>query len=115
MHSTVETIVVVSGFALAYLVFTLRATGRSQLDLYDLIMLSTVAVVPWVFVVFPGFAELTAGLAGVAFPFVLMFGLLFVVLFVFIHRLAAKIHRLERDNRLLIQEVSLLKTSQRSQ
>jgi hypothetical protein len=45
----------------------------------------------------------------VAFPFVIMYGMLFAILFIFIHRLTEKLHRLELDNRLLIQEISLLK------
>ena len=36
---------------------------------------------------------------------------LFAIIFLFIHRLTIKIHRLESENRLLIQETSLLKHS----
>lgn len=104
-----KTIIVVLIFALCYLYFTARETARQRLDIYDLIMLSAVAIVPTIFVLFPNATEHLAGLAGVAFPFVIMFGTLFAILFIFIHRLTAKIHRLENDNRLLIQEVSLLK------
>lgn len=109
MHFNLHTVVVISVFALGYLYYTARKTARQQLDIYDLIMLSAVAIIPSVFVLFPGFAEYLARLAGVAFPFVIMFGVLFAILFIFIHRLTAKIHRLENDNRLIIQEVSVLK------
>lgn len=110
MHSSLQTVVIVSIFALCYLYFTARETARQQLDIYDLIMLSTVAIIPSVFVLFPTFAEWVARVSGVAFPFVVMFGLLFVILFTFIHRLTTKIHRLQHDNRLLIQEVSIMKS-----
>jgi fructose-specific phosphotransferase system IIC component len=50
-----------------------------------------------------------AVITGVLFPFVVMFGILLAILFVFIHRLTVKIHRLESDSRLLLQELSLLK------
>lgn len=109
MQSSLQTVVMVSVFALGYLYFTARKTARQQLDIYDFVMLSAVAIVPFVFVAFPGVAERVAGFTGVAFPFVIMFGVLIAVLFIFIHRLTEKIHRLESDNRLLIQEVSLLR------
>ena len=96
-------------FALAYLAFVARKTARQQLDLYDFVMLSTVAVVPAVFVFWPGLAYWLAEIAGVAFPFVIMFGALFLILFLFVYRMTAKMHRLERDNLLLIQEISLLR------
>ena len=109
MQSSIQTIITVSLFALGYLFFTARATACNKLDIYDLIMLSTVAIVPSAFVLFPSAAEYLAHILGVLFPFVIMFGALFAILFIFVHRLTAKIHRLEHDNRLLIQEVSLLK------
>ena len=76
---------------------------------YDLVMLSTVAIVPGIFVAFPTIAFWLSNIAGVRFPFVVMFGILFTFLFVFVHRLTIKLHILEVDNRLLIQEISLLK------
>ncbi|MGB9129537.1 MAG: DUF2304 domain-containing protein [Thiobacillus sp.] len=106
-----HTVVIVSVFALGYLYFTARKTARQQLDIYDLIMLSAVAIMPSAFVLLPDLAEYLSRLAGVAFPFVIMFGALFAILFIFVHRLTAKIHRLEHDNRLLIQELSLLKAA----
>jgi hypothetical protein len=109
-----HTVVIVSVFALGYLYFTARKTARQQLDIYDLVMLSTVAIMPSAFVLFPDLAEYLSRLAGVAFPFVIMFGALFAILFIFVHRLTAKIHRLEHDNRLLIQELSLLKAATRA-
>jgi len=111
MNSNLQTVIVVSIFALCYLYFAIRETARQQLDIYDLIMLSAVAIIPWAFVLFPLFAEWTASVSGVAFPFVIMFGLLFAILFTFIHRLTVKIHRLESNNRLLIQELSIMKTA----
>jgi hypothetical protein len=110
MHSSLQTVVIVLIFALCYLYFTARETARQRLDLYDLIMLSAVAIIPSAFVLLPIFAEWIAKISGVAFPFVIMFGLLFAILFIFIHRLTAKMHRLEYDNRLLIQEVSIMKS-----
>jgi hypothetical protein len=42
------------------------------------------------------------------FPFVVMFGALFLVVFAFMHNMTARLHRLERQNCALIQEQSLL-------
>ena len=72
-------------------------------------MLSMVAVVPTIFVFWPNIAYWLADFVGVAFPFVIMFGALFLIVFLFVHRLTAKLHKLESDNRLLIQEVGILR------
>lgn len=103
----INTIIIIAIFAIGYMFFIIRKTARRQLDIYDLIMLSTVALVPLIFVLFPKFAYWLSSVAGVEFPFVIMFGILFVILFIFTHRLTIKIHRLELDNRLLVQELSL--------
>lgn len=107
----VQTVILVIVFSVGYLYFIVRKTARRQLDIYDLLMLSTVAVIPSAFVIFPELAHWIAGLAGVEFPFVVMFGILFAILFIFVHRITVKVHRLELDNRLLIQELSLLRES----
>jgi hypothetical protein len=110
MHPiTLQTLVFVAVFASAYMGLMVHKTARQQIDIYDLVMLSTVAIVPCAFVAFPKLAYWLAEIAGVEFPFVVMFGMLFAVLFVFVHRLTVKLHRLEADNRLLVQELSLLK------
>lgn len=110
MHlTTVQTIFVIVLFAIAYMTFIIRKTAHRQLDLYDLVMLSTVAIVPTFFALFPRISHQMAQAMGVEFPFVVMFGLLFAILFVFIHRLTVKIHKLEADSRLLVQELSLLR------
>ena len=106
---SLQTIILVAIFAFCYLTFITRKTARQQLDLYDLVMLSTVAIVPGIFVAFPKIAFWLSNIAGVEFPFVMMFGMLFAFLFVFVYRLTIKLHILEVDNRLLIQEISLLK------
>lgn len=106
---TTKTLILITTFAIGYMFFIVRKTARRQLDLYDLVMLSAVAIIPSAFVIFPQFAFWLAAIVGVEFPFVVMFGLLIAVLFIFIHRLTVKIHRLESDTRLLVQELSLHK------
>lgn len=115
MHSiNTSTTLLVALFAIVYLAFIARKTARQQLDLYDFVMLSMVAVVPAIFTFWSSLAYWAADLAGVEFPFVIMFGALFLILFLFVYRLTAQVHKLQRDNRLLIQEVSLLRMEQGS-
>lgn len=106
--SNTHTLLAVGIFALVYLMVILRQTARHQLDIYDFFMLSMVALLPVLFAFAPSFANWASKLTGVAFPFVVMFGLLLAVIFIFIYRLTIKVHKLETQNRLLIQEVSLV-------
>lgn len=104
-----KTITIIILFACWYLYRIVRKTAVRQLDLYDFSMLSTVAVIPAFFVLFPEGSITVTHLMGVEFPFVILFGILLAVLFIFIHRMTVRLHRVESDNRLLIQEISLLR------
>lgn len=102
------TVIVISAFAFVYMLILLRKTLQGKFDLYDFLMLSMVAIVPAGFALFPKVGYLLSQLSGVGFPFVLMFGVLFLVVFVFMHNITARLHKLERQNWALIQEQSLL-------
>jgi len=104
-----NTIILIALFAVVYLTLILRKTARAQLDLYDLAMLSAVAVIPVIFAIIPGFDAFVARVTGVTFPFVVLFGVLLGIVFLFIHRLTVRLHTLENDRRLLVQELSLLR------
>ncbi|WP_141679119.1 DUF2304 family protein, partial [Acinetobacter baumannii] len=56
----------------------------------------------------PRLAYFLSHVTGVVFPFVVMFGALFLVVFVVMHNITARLHKLERQNWTLIQEQSLL-------
>jgi hypothetical protein len=103
-----ETVVVISVFALISMLVLLRKTLQGKFDLYDFLMLSMVAIIPAGFALFPKLAYLISHLTGVVFPFVVMFGALFLVVFAFMHNITQRLHRLERQNWTLIQEQSLL-------
>lgn len=105
---SLETVVVNSAFALIYMLVLLRKTLQGKFDLYDFMMLSMVAIIPASFALFPKLAYLVSHLTGVVFPFVVMFGALFLVVFAFMHNMTARLHRLERQNCALIQEQSLM-------
>lgn len=106
---SLQTIVLIAAFTLLYLLALARQTIRGRLDFYDLAMLSTVAVFPSLFVFLPRVADLVGDFAGVAFPFVVMFGALFFVVFAILHRMTIEMHNAQKCNRLLIQELSLLR------
>lgn len=102
------TVVSISAFALIYMLVLLRKTLQGKFDLYDFLILSMVAILPAGFALLPRLAYLVTHLTGVVFPFVVMFGALFLVVFAFMHNMTARLHRLERQNCALIQEQSLL-------
>lgn len=106
---TTHTTVLVAVFAAWYLIVIARRTLTGHLDFYDLVMLSMVALLPAIFVFWPQTAKIVGMLAGVTFPFVVLFGVLTLVVFIFLHRITLKLHKLERLNRLLVQEISLLR------
>lgn len=108
-NPTLPSIIIVSLFGGAYLTYLTGKMLRRSIDLYDFMMLAMVALLPLIFVLFPMIANFGAELVGVKLPFVIMFSALFVVLFIIAHRLISKITKLEISNRILLQELSLLK------
>ncbi|MDZ4785591.1 MAG: DUF2304 domain-containing protein [bacterium] len=96
-------------FLVIYIGWLLRNTIKNKIDLYDLLLLSTVAIVPTGFVLFSDIAYKISDLLGVTFPFVLLFGLLFLLVFVSLYRLVKRVNMLSRNNVTLIQEISFLK------
>jgi len=108
MQTHPETVFIISVFSLIYLYITFRETARQNFDFYDLIMLSTVGVLPIVFALAPSLTEVISVAIGVTFPFVVMFGALIAILYIFIHRLTRKIHRLESTCSHLIQDLGIL-------
>ncbi len=89
--------------------FSTQRLKQARLDLYDAVMLSSVAVAPAIFIFVPGFSVGIANWLGVAFPFVLLFSGLFVIMFLFVHRLTVELHKLKKQNRILVQEVAILR------
>ena len=106
---TVETVVFVSGYVIIYLFFLIRNTIRDQLDLYDFILLSMVSVMPLAFIYFPHTILFLTRFSGVTFPFVLLFGGLFLITFIMLYRHTVISHKLQKTNWKLIQELALLR------
>jgi hypothetical protein len=102
------TVLVISAFAVVYMLILLRKTFQGRFDLYDFLMLSMVAIIPAGFALFPRLTYWLTQLSGVGFPFVVMFGALFLIVFIFMHNITARLRKLERQNGMLIQEQGLL-------
>lgn len=105
----IKTLVLILVFAFGYVAFILKKMADSKLDLYDFVMLSAVALIPAVFVIFPHITNLLSLVVGVEFPFVVMFGMIFFFIFIFVYRITVKLHGLESEVRKLVQEVGILK------
>ncbi len=109
-HSdNIETILIILSFSIWYTWHLLHKTSCLKLDMYDFSMLSSVSIIPLSFVVFPTFWQSISDILGIGFPFILLFGMMIAIIFIFIHRLTVRLHHMSHKYTLLIQEVSLLK------
>lgn len=106
---TPQTVIFVSVFIVVYLFILIKKTIKNAIDLYDLLLLSSLAIFPGIFVFAPRFVENLAHLVGVEFPFIILFAGLFVCVFIYLYHLIIKVNKQERLNLILIQEISLLK------
>jgi hypothetical protein len=109
--TTLQTKVVLILFFLVYLGYLTRSAARNHIDIYDYFSLSCVALLPLGFGLLPSLVTVISHWMGVAFPFVVLFGALFVVNFIYLHQLLNKINRQIQFNKQLVQEISLLKSS----
>lgn len=110
-HPDPITVLLASVFMICYVAHLFRKTISEKVDLYDFILLSTVALAPSALLYFPHLSMRLSKAAGVAFPFVLMFGFLFLIVFVFLHRFVAMGKSNERRITTLVQELAILKAS----
>ncbi len=106
---TIQTTIFISLFLIGYLFGLLRNAAKYTIDLYDLILLVSVAIVPSVFVFFPEFTDNLTKFLGVLFPFVVLFGLLFFITFVYLFRLVIKTNNHKYSINILTQELSILR------
>lgn len=106
---TSHTVVFVSVFVVVYLLVLLKKAVRSTIDLYDLLILSSVAIVPAVFVFWPRLVVRVARLIGVEFAFLVLFAWLFLIVFIHLYGLVIRVNMLSARTALIIQEVALLR------
>lgn len=95
-------------FGVAYTYHVVQKLRRREVDLYDFVLLLSVAAIPLLFAGWPKFTDFIGEIFGVALPLTVMFGLLFVSVFVILHRSLSRIHRLETRVIALAQEIALI-------
>jgi len=94
-------------FCVFYIAFLVRQLYRRTIDLYDFLMLSMIAIIPAMFILMPPIAVAIGNMFDVAFPFVIMFAALLLVVFVIVHHVLVRLHSVEGKLRQLVQEVAL--------
>lgn len=95
-------------FGVAYTYHVVQKLRRREVDLYDFVLLLSVAAIPLLFAGWPSFTAFVGEMFGVALPLTVMFGLLFVSVFIILHRSLSRIHRLETRVVALTQELALV-------
>jgi hypothetical protein len=95
-------------FGVAYTYHVVQKLRCREVDLYDFVLLLSVAAIPALFAGWPNFTAFVGEVFGVALPLTVMFGLLFVSVFVILHRSLSRIHRLETRVIALTQEIALI-------
>jgi hypothetical protein len=95
-------------FGATYTYHVVQKLRCREVDLYDFALLLSVAAIPLLFAGWPNFTGFVGEVFGVALPLTVMFGLLFVSVFVILHRSLSRIHRLETRVIALTQEIALI-------
>lgn len=86
----------------------LKSTSKQKISIYDLLHLSSLVVVPFIFIFVDPVSNFIERELNVSYPFVVLFSILFLNVFFFLHRIAVKIHELEFKIRVIIQEIAQL-------
>lgn len=107
---TLNTTLFILVFVGVYAVLLIRSAVRERIDVYDLILLLTVGLIPAAFVVFPRTTFGLAQLAGVGFPFLLLFGALLLVVFIMLTRMIRTEAKLRKAVAAMTQEIALLRS-----
>ena len=93
-------------FGFIYLTVIIRNINKGRYDLYDFFFLSSVVSIPFIFLAFPNLMQNLAFHLDVEFPFVIMFGVIFLVVFVYLHRLIGILNKLDYRVRTLAQKAA---------
>lgn len=94
-------------FLVLYFIVLFRRALQAKLDLIDFFSLFSVAAVPGFFALFPGIFAWASSLIGIQFPFVLLFGILFLILFLFSYSLVRRLNNLQTKVSNVTQELGL--------
>jgi hypothetical protein len=96
-----------------YIVFLTRSLVNQRIELYDALHLTSIIAIVSIFTLMPQIGEKIAETINVKFPFVIMFSLILIEVYFFLHRIVIKMHSQESAVRRLTQEIALLKAENR--
>lgn len=95
-------------FAFFYLFYLLYISSKRKIEIYDGLLLSLVAIIPGLFVLFPEISTTLAEIYDIDNTYTVWFGLLIAVLYILMIRLTIKVNNLNKLNIKLLQEISIL-------
>lgn len=94
-------------FFIIYIIFLVRKAAKDQLDLYDFIMLSLIAIIPTGFVFLRGVVVSVSKFINIEFPFLLLFSALHLVSFIYLYSLVVRINKLHKKLISSVQEAAI--------
>lgn len=94
-----------------YLIFLLRRTINSRIDLFDFLYLTVIVIVPLAFSASETISSSITHLLGIKFPFVLLFGIIHGATYLYTIIQAGEVNKLKQRQLKLTQEVSLLRAA----
>jgi hypothetical protein len=103
-----QLLIVLALFAGAYFLYAARKLRRRAVDLYDFPLLLALGIVPLLFAAWPPVQDFVRRFFGVALPLTVMFGVMFVAVFLILHRLISRVNALESKLTRAVQEIGLL-------
>ena len=92
-----------------YMVFLTRSLVNQRIELYDALHLTSIVIIVSIFTLMQQIGEKISETINVKFPFVIMFSLILIEVYFFLHRIVIRMHRQELAVRRLTQEIALLK------
>lgn len=92
-----------------YMVFLTRSLVNQRIELYDALHLTSIIIIVSIFTLFRQIGEKISEILNIKFPFVIMFSIIFIEVYFFLHRIVIRMHRQELAVRRLTQEIALLK------
>ncbi|MDB2476847.1 DUF2304 domain-containing protein [Alphaproteobacteria bacterium] len=112
MQNEAITLIIVLVSLLFFAGFLLRRISSGSLDVFDALSISLVLILPFGFLLFESVANELSLIIGVEFPFVLMFGMLFLFAFLMLMSLLMRMKSTEARIQKLAQELALERMEQ---
>lgn len=95
-------------FGLSFFLYLLIRSSKEKLDVADFLALSAVGLLP-AFSLSPLGSRLIIQLTGVKYPFVVLYGLLFLIINLYVYRIVRRLHQLEQRLVRLAQEIAIIR------